>query len=126
MVRLKFLLPLALAGIAMPARAEWMSGEQLAETCAGKVPVDRAMCLSYVMGVMDGVRYLDPPPRTPVGTSAGEVRDVVVAWLGEHPEARELQGREIVRAAVVAAWPEIQPKVAKPAVRKRAVRKKRS
>lgn len=126
MVRLKFLLPLALAGIAVPARAEWMNGEQLAETCAGKVPVDRAMCLSYVMGVMDGVRYLDAPPRTPIGTSAGEVRDVVVAYLGEHPEARELQGREIVRGAVAAAWPEIQPKAAKPAVKKRVVRKKRS
>ncbi|MFM6830762.1 MAG: Rap1a/Tai family immunity protein [Novosphingobium sp.] len=110
------------AGCAAPARAEWMSGEQLAEVCLGAVPVDRAMCLSYVMGVMDGVRYLDAPPRTPVGTSAGEVRDVVVAYLGEHPEARGLQGREIVRAAVVAAWPKVQPKVP---VRKAAVRKRR-
>jgi len=74
---------------------------------------------------MDGVRYLDPPPRTPIGTSAGDLRDVVVAYLADHPGARDLQGREIVRAAVVAAWPDIQPKVAKPAVKKRAVRKKR-
>ncbi len=104
------------------ARAEWMSGEQLAEVCSTTVPVDRAMCLSYVMGVMDGVRYLDAPPRTPIGTSAGEVRDVVVVYLAEHPEARALQGREIVRAAVVAAWPKIQPKVA---VKKAPVRKKK-
>lgn len=109
--------------LATPARAEWMNGEQLAEVCSTTVPVDRAMCLSYVMGVMDGVRYLDAPPRTPVGTSAGELRDVVVAYLGEHPEARALQGREIVRAAVVAAWPRIQPKAA---VRKAPVRKRRS
>ena len=42
--------------LASPARADWMSGAQLQESCSGGAPVDRAMCLSYVMGVADGLR----------------------------------------------------------------------
>ena len=108
---------------ATPAHAEWMSGQQLHETCTAAAPVDRAMCVSYVMGVLDGFRDLDRPPRTPLDTSAGQVRDVIVRYLDEHPEKRTLQGREVIRAAIVAEWPKLQPKA--PVKPKPKPRKKR-
>ncbi|MFY8194437.1 Rap1a/Tai family immunity protein [Novosphingobium sp. B1] len=94
------------------ARAEWMSGRQLAETCATGVAVDRAMCVAYVMGVLDGYRERAQPVRTPADATAGQVRDVVAAYIAENPEKLALEGRELVKAAVVAKWPELQPKAA--------------
>ncbi|TWH88484.1 hypothetical protein IQ25_00606 [Novosphingobium taihuense] len=101
---------LAFGLLATPARAEWMSGEQLQDTCSTTAPVDRAMCLSYVIGVLDGFRSLDRAPKVPESVSAGEVRSVVASYLADHPEARSLEGRMVVKAAVADAWPDIQPK----------------
>lgn len=94
------------------ARGEWMSGRQLAETCATGVAVDRAMCVAYVMGVLDGYRERAQPVRTPADATAGQVRDVVAAYIAENPEKQALEGRELVKAAVIAKWPELQPKAA--------------
>ena len=118
----------ALGLLASPARAEWMSGEQLQDTCSTSVPVDRAMCLSYVIGVLDGFRALERAPKVPETVSAGEVRSVVAKYLADHPEARSLEGRMVVKAAVVNAWPDIQPKVDASPKRKapaKTVRKRR-
>ncbi|WP_206066186.1 Rap1a/Tai family immunity protein [Novosphingobium sp. ERN07] len=117
-------LPLAMLLLAAtPAHAEWMSAQQLHETCTTAAPVDRAMCLSYVIGVLDGFRDLDRPPKTPLDTSAGQVRDVVVRYLDEHPEQRTLQGREVIRAAIVAEWPKLQPAKPKPQPKPRKKRR---
>ncbi|WP_156135891.1 Rap1a/Tai family immunity protein [Novosphingobium subterraneum] len=104
--------------LATPARAEWMSGAQLNEACSAKAPVDRAMCLSYVIGVLDGFRSMERPPKVPDDVSAGQVRDVVATYLASHDEAQTLQGRMVVQAAIADAWPDIQPKVAPPPKRK--------
>ncbi|QOV93343.1 Rap1a/Tai family immunity protein [Novosphingobium sp. ES2-1] len=104
--------------LATPARAEWMSGAQLNEACSAKAPVDRAMCLSYVIGVLDGFRSMERPPKVPDDVSAGQVRDVVATYLASHDEAQTLQGRMVVKAAIADAWPDIQPKVAPPPKRK--------
>lgn len=125
----RYLPALALAVLlASPARAEWMSGEQLQEACSAKAPVDRAMCLSYVIGVLDGLRSAERPVKVPEDVSAGQVRDVVAQYLGSHDEAKTFQGREVVKAAIVDAWPEIQPKAEPPPKRKapaKATRKAR-
>jgi hypothetical protein len=108
---LLFALGAGLALAATPARAEWMNGSQLSDTCTSTAPVDRGMCLSYVMGVLDGYRALPQPPVTPDDTSAGKVRDVVVAYMADHPEILEKQGRTVVKVAIADAWPKLQPKV---------------
>lgn len=108
--------------LSVPARAEWMDGNQLHDTCSPPAALDRAMCLSYVIGVLDGLRYLSQPPVIPKGTTAGQVRDIVAGFLADHPEKRDQQARMLVRAAVVDAWPQLQPKVKpkpRPRVKKR-------
>jgi|GEM_PF-5784755 len=110
---------------ATPAHAEWMSGEQLHETCAAPTPVDRAMCVTYVIGVLDGFRDLDRPPVTPPEASAGEVRSIVARYLADNPEKRALQGREVIRAAIVAEWPKLQPAKPKPKPKPKPRKKRR-
>lgn len=105
-----FALAVGLGLIATPAHAEWMSGNELYDMCSTASVVDRASCLAYVMGVLDGVRGLDQPPRTPVGATGGQVRDVVTKYLADHPESRTLPARKIVTSAVIDAWPALQPK----------------
>ncbi|HQS97479.1 MAG: hypothetical protein B7X90_15110 [Novosphingobium sp. 17-62-19] len=118
-------LPFALLLIAAPAHAEWMSGEQLHETCAATTSVDRAMCLTYVIGVLDGFRDLDRPPVTPPETSAGEVRSVVARYLADNPGKRTLQGREVIRAAIITEWPKLQPAKPKPKPKPKPRKKRR-
>ena len=47
----------------------------------------------------------------PADATAGQVRDAVVRYLADHPDKLTLDGRALVRAAIVDAWPDIQPKV---------------
>lgn len=117
----------AVAGLALtasPARAEWMNGSQLHDACTSSAAVDRAMCLSYVMGVLDGYRALPQPPVVPEDISAGKVRDVVVAYMADHPEVLERQGRTVVKSAITDAWPKLQPQP-KPAAKPKARPRKR-
>ncbi|MDF8332581.1 Rap1a/Tai family immunity protein [Novosphingobium cyanobacteriorum] len=117
-----------LACAATPARAEWMSAGQLADLCASTVPTDRGLCLSYVMGVLDGGRWRDPALKTPDDQTGGQVRDVVVRHLVAHPEGRDQPARLAVQAAVAEAWPALQarPAAKAPAKPKKPVRKRRT
>lgn len=108
---LSLVLAAGLGLVAAPAHAEWMSGNQLYDTCSAASPIDRGLCLSYVMGVLDGFRSMDLPPRTPEGATGGQVRDVVTKYLVYHPESRTLPARTIVKSAVVDAWPDLQPRL---------------
>lgn len=103
----------ALALQASPARADWMNGNQLQDICASTSGIDRGLCLSYIMGVLDGARFIDQPLKTPADATGGEVRDVVAKYLAIHPESRTQPARMLVKVAVVEAWPELQGKVVK-------------
>ncbi|MBB3861925.1 hypothetical protein GGQ88_003215 [Novosphingobium hassiacum] len=127
-IRSILVLATGLALSTVPARAEWMSGNQLHDTCSSGTAVDKALCLSYVMGVLDGSRFLDQPFKTPTGATGGQVRDVVAKYLEDHPETRDQPARTLVKAAVIGAWPKLQPKAAAkpPAKPKPKPTKKRS
>ncbi|MEO0031599.1 MAG: hypothetical protein RIS94_1357 [Pseudomonadota bacterium] len=98
---------------ATPAHAEWMTGGQLADVCTSDKPIDRGLCLSYIMGVLDQARALDAPFRAPDDVSGGAVRVVVTDYLTGHPQTRDAPARLAVQAAIKAAWPQPKP-AAKP------------
>lgn len=110
MVPHRLALAFALALWATSAQAEWMDGNQLEDMCVSTSALDRGLCLSYVMGVLDGARFQAQPLKTPDGTSAGQVRDVVVRYLANHLEGKAQPARMIIKVAVVEAWPALQPK----------------
>lgn len=115
-MKLRIAVATCMALSATSARAEWMNGNELHDMCSSTGAMDRALCLSYVIGVLDGTRYLDQPLKTPIGATGGQVRDVVARYLANHPDSRTLPARKLVKTAIIEAWPELQ---AKPKSRKR-------
>ena len=80
-----------------PPRAQRVSattGNKLLEECEAAEPMRQAFCLAYIIGAtdvggMDGQVF--PERRrtcAPDGVSNGQLRDVVVKYLKEHPETR--------------------------------------
>ena len=77
------------AMIAGPARAEFVTGNDLYTKCVSNAPEDKFWCLGFVTGVFDTL------PTGPKGlvcpgpnVTAGQVHGVVVKNLQEHPTMR--------------------------------------
>ena len=97
------------AAIAMavptPSFAYFIDGNKLYSECTQDASL---FCLGYIDGISDG---LDLARATnsrqqcaPVGVSAGQVKDVVVRYLYNHPESRNLEAGYLVVAAIGDAW----------------------
>lgn len=126
-MKLTLVLAAGFALQATPARADWMNGNQLQDICASTSGIDRGLCLSYIMGVLDGARSLPQPLKTPADATGGQVRDVVAKYLAVHPDSRKQPARLLVKAAVVEAWPDLQETVKeKPKVKAKPKAKKRN
>jgi len=66
-------------------------GEELSSTCAAGRNFSAGACLGYIVGALDAFAIVQQTGYcAPSGLSRGQVRDIVVAWLGAHPE--KLQG----------------------------------
>jgi hypothetical protein len=70
-----------------------------------KVQADREFAMGYIVGVADAAsaEHLYCIPLD--GAAAGQVRDVVLNYLAEKPEARHYQAAPLVRTALATAWP---------------------
>jgi len=104
-VRASVLMTVA-AMIAGPARAEFVTGNDLYTKCVSNAPEDKFWCLGFVTGVFDTL------PTGPKGlvcpgpnVTAGQVHDVVVKNLQEHPTMRNLPAAFLVGAALGVAFP---------------------
>ena len=94
------------ATIAGPARAEFVTGNQLYEKCNSNAPEDKFCCLGFVTGVADTL------PRGPKGivcpepnVTAGQFYDVAVKDLRDHPGMRGLPASLLAGAALGMAFP---------------------
>jgi hypothetical protein len=112
-------------GLARDARAlsVFLSGNDLYSECSTAVrppapmPPKYGMCLGYVEGVMDGATvmatFLTPNGAyvadrewcEPPGIIVGQAVDVVVRYLGSHPQDRHLTAASLVARALHDAWP---------------------
>ena len=94
------------AMIARPARAEFVTGNQLHEKCNSNAPEDKFWCLGFVTGVADTL------PQGPKGivcpepnVTAGQFYDVVVKDLRDHPGVRGLPASLLIGTALGTAFP---------------------
>ena len=110
-------LVMALIGIT-GAQASFKSGNDLLSDCGQKDSLHLGECLGYVTGVADSI---DGPmkysaqlkkgvivrPRACLrdGVTAGQVRDVVVNWLEENPQLRDMSANSAVEFALSQAFP---------------------
>jgi Rap1a immunity proteins len=94
------------AMIAGPARAEFVTGNQLYEKCNSNAPEDKFWCLGFVTGVADTL------PQGPKGivcpgpnVTAGQFYDVVVKDLRDHPAMHDLPASFLAGAGLAMAFP---------------------
>ena len=105
------------------AHADYITGNDLyryckpAQTDAAK-DLKETYCVAYITGVHDGAEasgslltYMaerDEPFRlmcVPQGVEAGQLRDIVVQYLEDHPADRNLGAGLIVMSALLEAYP---------------------
>jgi hypothetical protein len=92
-------------------RISTMTGNDLLESCGSAGHFGQAFCLGYVAGVTD----LDGPDGSAFperrrscvaeNVSNGQVRDVVVKYLKDHPEERHIQASILIVKAMAQAFP---------------------
>jgi len=96
------------------AQAAFKSGNDLYSDCTtprGSSTYYQAdgYCTGFVMGVYDDFdlsRQLeDKEACLPGGVTAGQLRDVVVAFIRDNPKWRNLDASALIRAAIIDAWP---------------------
>ena len=102
-------------GAVSPTWAASITGNDLYEDCQAKTtnPIyyqKRFGCLGYINGVLDAtigpdnglVGFKFCPADT---ITRGQVRDVVIKWLSDHPQDRDIQASILVVIALREAWP---------------------
>jgi hypothetical protein len=96
------------AGLLSPVSADTQAAVSYLETgnmlyadCS--TSMGRTACISYVMGVTDALSLIGAI-CTPEHFTAREAIDVVVKYLGVHPEQRPLSAAMQVRAALQEAF----------------------
>ena len=86
----------------------FMSGAGLMEPCAlaAKDNAAQAACVLYIVGVADALNQY-PATRTCIDLKASktDLANVVVAWLGKHPEQRDSPAASSINLAMKEAYP---------------------
>ena len=98
-----------LAGSAT-AGVSFGNASKLLEDCSSMTdPVPYTHCLGYITGVADALAYGAQIGSfkvcIPAETSEGEVQDVAISWLKDHPKAGDYSAVTVVAAALSQAFP---------------------
>lgn len=93
-----------LAMLASSAHAEFMTGNKLLELMQEKdSPTRSSFSIGYVIGVSDsGAGAVHCAPQD---VTAGQVRDLVKAYLEQSPAVRHLPADTIILSLMKTAWP---------------------
>ena len=102
---------LLLSSSAHAQRVSTTTGNDLLESCESTGHFEQAFCLGYITGVtdLDGADGSVFPERrrscVAENVSNGQVRDVVVKYLKDHPEERHIQASILIVKAMAQAFP---------------------
>src|SRR6187402_3769948 len=90
-----------------PASAYFLDGDELTNHCSATIADERfdpAVCVTYIMGAYDGFMFQrlarNQPRCTPRTLTAGQLREVVVAYLQDNPDNRTLDASALVWNAI--------------------------
>jgi hypothetical protein len=100
----------ALAGA--HAHASTVTGNDYAAFCSGpkSKPTDMTYCISYARGLADGFEFWhDADNRAPLcipnEVTGGQLYEVTLKYIKEHPEKRHLGVSIVMAYAFADAWP---------------------
>jgi hypothetical protein len=96
---LRYVLAIAMIFVAPPALA--MSGNDLLAVCQSGGGEAWGYCIGYVTGITETSSSICVPPET----IRAQGRDIVLQYLKNHPETRQLKAADLVLNALKAAWP---------------------
>ena len=98
---------------ASPAKAQFFTGNDIFAECQAS-PSDTTYwqrdmkCTAYIVGAYDAADAVRSARNTercgPDGLTAGQLRDVVVKYMRDNPETRNLSGGKLVILAIMTAW----------------------
>ena len=88
--------------IISPARAA-LTGNELYDVCLGD-SFDRGMCVGYALGVAEAAG-LAGVACIPPDVTRGQIKDVVVNYLRDHPADRNKSAYGLVTTALQSVWP---------------------
>jgi hypothetical protein len=91
--------------ISQPAWGWFLDGATLFEVCTSGDRADAAGCEGYIIGVFDSADTAAANVCLPERRSASQVVDVVIAYLGRHPNQHGRAAASLVRYALVTAFP---------------------
>lgn len=100
---MKRILTIAIAALAFNAHAEFMSGNDLYERMTSDNTIRQSMALGYVIGAHDALREVTH--CSPMDVTAGQVRDMVKAWLQANPAQRHISAASITSHVLKSVWP---------------------
>jgi Rap1a immunity proteins len=88
-----------------------IEGNGLLEACTSRQPLQGAMCIGYIRGVIDGENMMGtalnkrPLVCLPQGVTLGQVEDVIVKYLKDNPAERNKPSAGLIGIAAASAWP---------------------
>jgi len=92
-------------------KADLVEGNGLLEACTSKQPLQGAMCIGYIRGVIDGENMMGTAlNKRPLvcladGVTLGQVEEVVVKYLKDNPAERNKSSAGLIGIAAATAWP---------------------
>jgi hypothetical protein len=99
------LIPLSIAGsLSAHAGVSFQTGNELYALCNDRIPQQKAFCVGTVSGYSDMLN-LTGETCADKQVTQGQVSDVVVKFLGLHPELRHLSAASLARVALREAFP---------------------
>ncbi len=106
------------AGTSVPATAQsvnvavLVNGNELYDWCTSSSGnAKSSLCLGFIMGVLDTITTMQASKQAhqqvcvPRGVTAGQARDVLLAYLNQKPQERHLAAASIVWVSMFQAWP---------------------
>lgn len=95
----------ALLMVPAMAYAEFWTGNNLYDRMTSSEVTERIQALGYVMGVFDVYVNITFCPGSQSGITAGQIRDMAVAWLGANPTQRNRNAEVLLNEIFKQAWP---------------------
>src|SRR5436190_1415229 len=92
---------LAIALVGGDAWADFQTGNELLQACEG---TDRLLCRGSVMAIADVLDY-QMDACVPIRATVGQLVDVVVKYLREHPKDRHHAAAALIITALPEAFP---------------------
>jgi hypothetical protein len=86
------------------------SGNDLLDRCSSSAEVNESYCAGYVVGVVERLLARHGPFCPPPKVAMQQLKDVMVLYLQDHPEVRDVNAAALTALALAAAFPCPEPR----------------